>query len=165
MFRPAALLLVSLPLAGCASDPRPYPSLAPRAAEKQGFGEPAVAAVVVVADPALDARIAAQGADLDRIAAGFTTAAEAARRSAGSASRQPVGSEAWLTAQAAVARVDDWRSQATALAADIEGAGSARAAQLQPAYPALDALAARAAAETAREAQVVEQLQASLPGA
>jgi uncharacterized protein YcbX len=70
-----------------------------------------------------------------------------------------------LAAQAALARLDDWRSQCSALAAALEAAGSARAARLAPAYPALDALAARAAAETDRESATVERLSRRLPAA
>ena len=165
MLRPAIILLVASSVAGCAADLRRYPSLAPRAAEQQSFAEPVVAAAVVTPDPVLEARLAKQGADLDRLAAGFTTAAAAARRSATAAARQPVGSDAWLSAQAALARVDDWRAQAGALAAEVEENASARAAALQPAYPALDALAARAAAETDSEAQEVDRLQRLLPAA
>ena len=165
MLRPLILLLAASSVVGCTADTRRYPSLAPRAAEKQSFAEPVVGAAVVTPDPALDARLVKLAADLDHVAAGFTTAAEGARRSATVVARQPVGSEAWLTAQAALARVDDWRAQAGALAAEVEAAASTRAAALQPAYPALDALAARAAAETDREAQEADRLQRLLPAA
>ena len=160
----AALFALSL-LAGCASGAGRYPSLAPRAAEKQGFAEPIVKAAVAAPDPAIDQRIADQASDLDHLAAGFATAADAARRLAEQAAHQSVGSDAWLNTQAGLAKVDDWRTRMTALSAAIEAAGSARAAALQPAYPPLDALAARAAAETDREAAVVERLQAMLPAA
>jgi hypothetical protein len=163
---PVFASLLTLPLvAGCAADHGSYPSLAPRAGEKLGFAEPVRAAAAATPDPALDGRVAGWSAELDRIAAGYTAAAASARRDAAAAQHQPVGSDAWLTGQAALARLDDWRSQASALAAQVEEAGSARAASLLPVYPALDALAGRTAAETDREATTSAELQRLLPAA
>lgn len=157
--------LLTLALAGCAADRGSYPSLAPRAGERLGFAEPDRPIAAATADPALDARIASWSADLDRIVAGYTAAAATARRDGGAAEHQSVGSEAWLNGQAALARLDDWRGQESALVAAVDEAASARAAALLPAYPALDALATRAAAEANREATASEELQRLLPAA
>lgn len=163
MIRPALLLLALLPIAGCAADHGTYPSLAPRAVEKGSFDEPVRPVAVAAPDAALDARLARDSADLERITKGFTTAAATADTHTAAAERTVVGSDTWLAAQAALAQLDDWRSQATALAAGLESEGSARAAKLQPAYPALDALVARAATETDRESATLQRLQARLP--
>ena len=161
-----ALFLSALLLAGCAHDGgTAYPSLAPRPVERLGFAEPVRPAAVLVPDPALDAQIVQQQAGLDHIVAGFTAAAGTAERAVAGAAGRPVGSDAWLDAQAALTRLDDWQTQISALAGTIDAAASARAAQLQPAYPALDALAAHAAAEAERETGTIERLQRALPAA
>ena len=67
-------LAIALPLvlAGCAAEQARYPSLLPRAAEKTGFDEPAVAAPApVAADPALDARLGEIAGKLDAVTRGF----------------------------------------------------------------------------------------------
>lgn len=165
MTRLTAALLFTTLLAGCASDRDGYPSLAPRPIEKLGFAEPETTPLVAAHDPALDARIGEAGKAVDRIARGFDTDAAKATRAAAAARGQPVGSEAWLTAETALAGLDDWRAQASAQVTDIEQLGAQRAEALQPAYPALEALQQRARSEAERETETIRRLQDQLPAA
>ena len=158
------LLLASL-LAGCAQQRSSYPSLAPRAVEKLGFGEPEATPLVALPDPALDARIRQAGEAMDRVVAGFDRDAAIATRGAAAAKGQPAGSEAWLTAQTQLATLDDWRAQLSAAVTDVEQLALDRAAELQPAYPALDALQVRAHAEAERVDATIRRIQNSLPAA
>lgn len=153
-------------LAGCAREQGSYPSLAPRPVEKLGFAEPEAPAIAaVVADPALDASLAASGTRLKTVASGFDGDAGKAQAAARRAKGQPVGSDAWLDAQAALAVLDDWRAQASTIVTDLDSLASARAAQLAPDYPALAALRERAQAEVDRQAGLIGTVQASLPAA
>lgn len=156
----AAMLL--LVLAGCAAGDGAYPSLAPRGVEKQGFGEPDTPVAVVVPDAALDARLVPLATRLDAVARGFTSDATAAERAAIAARGKPAGSDAWLTAQTALASLDDLRAQTSALATDVEQIGIERGAALAPDYPALTALGARADAETVRQDDTIARVQAML---
>ena len=167
MIRHAPLVAVAaLLLAGCARDPRSYPSLAPRPIEKLSFAEPeAPAPAPATADPALDASLAAIEVRLKAVGGGFTTDAAKAQAAASRARGKAVGSDPWLDAQAALAGLDDWRAQASAIVTDIDELASARAATLAPDYPALAALRERAQAEGDRQADVIGKLQASLPDA
>jgi len=158
-----ALLL--LPLAGCAREATSYPSLAPRAVEKLGFAEPAVAIVEAKPDPALDGRIAEWQRTLDAVAKGFGSDAAKTEAAAGRARGKSVGSEAWLDAQSALAGLDDWRAQTSALLTDIDQAASDRAATLAPAYPALGTARECVVAEADRQTATIDRLQAMLPAA
>jgi hypothetical protein len=74
-----------------------------------------------------------------------------------------VGSEAWLTAQSALAALDDWRGQASGLAAEVDDAARERTAAIGTPYPALEALQTRAEREVARIADSAAAIAASLP--
>lgn len=160
-------LLLPLGLAACAGErDNGYPSLAKRPVEARGFDEPAAPPPAPVRpDPALDRMIAAQTAQLQTVRAGFDRDAARAERAAAAARGTAVGSDAWLEAQTALAQLDDWRAQATAIASDAEGRGADRAATLAPDYPALTALQRDAAAEAARQDALIRRLSASLPAA
>jgi hypothetical protein len=160
-----APVLVLLPLAGCAHDATPYPSLAPRAVEKLGFAEPAVAIVEAKPDPALDAKMADWQRTLDTIAKGYGSDAAKADAAAGRARGKGVGSDAWLDAQSALAGLDDWRAQTSSLLTDLDRAATDRAAALAPAYPALATLRERIVAEADRQSATIDRLQAMLPAA
>ena len=158
-------LLAALPLllaCGCAARDDGYPSLAPRAVEKQGFEEPQAQPTPVAADPALDRQVAELTGRLDTIAKGFASAADEAERKASLARGKAAGSDPWLEAQTALAALDDWRAQASALGTDIEQIAITRAATLAPAYPALTALGDRAEAEAGRQSKTIARLQAML---
>ncbi|MDB5696703.1 MAG: hypothetical protein JWN21_2246 [Sphingomonas bacterium] len=157
-------LLCALPLAGCAVDRAGYPSLAPRAAERLGFNEPAIAAPApLVADPALNARLATLATTLATVTKGFDADAARARRAAGVGTARTVGSDAWLDAQSALAVLDDWRAQASALATELEALAGERAASVGTPYPALDRLRERASAEAGRQSAGIAAIGATLP--
>ena len=161
-----SILIPALLLGGCATDTGGrYPSLAPRAIERQSFAEPVRATLPVTPDPALDAEIAEQDAALTKLVAGYDAAAALAEHRVAAARSATVGSEPWLAGQAALATLDDWRARTTALAAALEQRGSARAARLDPPYPPLQALIDRAGAEAQRQAGRSEQFQTALPPA
>ena len=150
-------------LSACAQETAGYPSLGTRPVEKLGFGEPAVKAAVATPDPALDADISKLAMQLDGLATGFAKDARTTEAAAKAARGGSVGSEAWLTAQTALAGLDDWRAQSSALVGDIEQRATDRAAKLEPDYPALAALRDRAQAENERQSATIARLQAMLP--
>lgn len=154
-----------LAITACATDTPGYPSLGARPIEKLGFGEPEVEAVVAVPDPALDADIGTLAKQLDGIAAGFARDSKAAESAARAARGGAVGSEGWLTAQTALAGLDDWRAQSSSLVGDIDQRATDRAAALQPDYPALTDLRAKAQAENDRQGAAIARIQAMLPPA
>lgn len=162
MIRTALAAVLSLTLAGCANDGTAYPSLQPRGVEKQGFSEPETPVAVATPDAALEARLAPLATRLDTIAKGFATDAASTERAATAAKGKPAGSDAWLNAQTALATLDDWRAQASALATDVEQIAIERGAALAPAYPALTALGDRADAEATRQSETIAKLQAML---
>ena len=159
------LLAGLLALSACAQETAEYPSLGVRAVEKLGFGEPEVKAAVATPDPALDADIAKLATQLDGIATGFAKDARTTEAAAKAARGGAVGSEPWLTAQTALAGLDDWRAQSSALVGDIERRATDRAAKLEPDYPALGALRDKAQAENDRQGATIARLQAMLPTA
>ena len=122
-----ALLPILIPLlaaAGCAA-PGPYPSLAPRSAEK-AYADDADERKPTPQpdDPALAAEIDRLAASARDGAAGFDSAfgaAEAAANGAGAA-----GSESWIEAQQALSRLETARAQTTAALADLDRLGVER---------------------------------------
>lgn len=157
-------LLALVLLAGCARDEGTYPSLAPRGAERQGFEEPAVAPPPpMVADPVLDAQVAASGARLDAVVKGFDADAARAKKAASAGGARIVGNDAWIAAQGALAALDDWRAQAGGLASELDTAARERADAVGTPYPALEALRARAEAEAVRESTTIAAIGATLP--
>ncbi len=166
--RPASLAtLVALAFAtgACSKDTGNYPSLGLRPVEKLGFAEPEVKTAVAAPDPALDADIAVLSGKLAAIVTGFDRDAAKAQAVAKAARGAPVGSEAWISAQTALAGLDDWRAQSSALVTDLEQRATDRAAKLQPDYPALATAREKAQAETERQGATIGRIQASLPAA
>ena len=158
---PALILL----LAGCAQDTRSYPSLAVRPAESTGFAEPEVVQAVAAPDPALDAGIAALTVRLAEITRGYGAASASAERLAGAGGARSVGSEAWLSAQSALAELDDWRAQTTALAGEADALAVTRAGTGLPPYPALTAFAGALRKEQERQTSDIARLQQLVPAA
>lgn len=158
-------LLAVLPLGGCARDrdSTPYPSLAVRPVEKQGFAEPAAKPVVLRPDPALDMQIAQAGTRLDEVGSVFAEAYGRARDSVAKAKGQAVGSDAWLAAQSDLATLDEIRSRSSAILTEIDDLAIKRAAALEPDYPALNTLRERAAASNTRQSDQIKALTAQLP--
>ncbi|WP_375404385.1 hypothetical protein [uncultured Sphingomonas sp.] len=160
---PAAPLLLILACGGCARDAGPYPSLAPRAIEKLGFDEPdASPPAPVVVDPALDVEVAAADARLDKATADFTRALVGVEGAARTARGAEVGSEAWLTAQTALAELDGLRAEVSEVLSNLDELAVARAATLAPDYPSLEALRARGRTELEREATAITRIGSGL---
>lgn len=121
MARPRLLPLLLPPVllaAGCAA-PGPYPSLAPRPAEK-AYAEDAEERRPAPRpdDPALAREIDRLLAEAKAGAAEFDSAfpgAEAAARAAGAA-----GSDGWIEAQQALSRLESARARTTAALADLD---------------------------------------------
>ena len=115
-----ALLPGFLPLllaAACAA-PGPYPSLAPRPAEKAYAGEDERQPTPQPDDPALAAEIDRLAAAARDGAADFDAAlpaAQAAASASGSA-----GSDSWIEAQQALSRLEAARARTTAALADLD---------------------------------------------
>ncbi|BCA60974.1 hypothetical protein HMP09_0208 [Sphingomonas sp. HMP9] len=158
-------LIAVLAVSACSKDTTAYPSLGLRPVEKLGFAEPEVKTVVATPDPALDADIRTIAGRLDAISTGFTRDAARADALARTARGAAVGSDAWLAAQTALAGLDDWRAQSSALVTDIEQHATDRAATLQADYPALAAIRDKAQAENDRQGATIARIQASLPAA
>jgi hypothetical protein len=162
--RPLLAPAAALTLGACAGGPvEQYPSLAHRPVEELGFAEPVVEAAVAAPDPALDGQIAQLETRLQTIAAGFDRDATAAAQAGAAARGRAVGSEAWLSAQSALAELDDWRAQGSALAAEADALAIARARALQPPYPALAEATKTVQAEIERQAGEIARLSALTP--
>jgi len=144
-------LLLCLALAGCVDKTTRYPSLLPRPIEKTSLAEPAAApAPPLAADPALDARIAASTRNAADAEATFAKAADDAEAKVALARGTAEGSDAWLTAQVALAALDVARQPFVGLQADLEQLAVERATRGQPPYPALEKAAADARAQVER---------------
>lgn len=155
-------LALPLLIAGCAS-PDAYPSLLPRAGERVGFAEPAAPPpLAVVADPALDARIAAVAQRASDAATRFDSAASKATRTVGTARGAAAGSDAWLDAQTALAELDVLRSETLEGLTDLEQLASERALALAPDYLALESAITAAKAAAEEQAKRIAALQALL---
>ncbi|VVT10317.1 conserved exported hypothetical protein [Sphingomonas sp. EC-HK361] len=161
-----SLSAVSLALALCACatpETTGYPSLAPRPVEKLGFAEPAAPeAKPVVADPALDAAIAAARAKLASGKTAFDAAADRAGSAARTAKGAAAGSEPWIEAQTRLATLDSLRADTSLVVTDLEQQAIVRATALEPAYPALETLRGEAAAQADDQAKRIATLQAQL---
>lgn len=120
-------ILVPLALAaGCAA-PGPYPSLAPRAAEKAYADDTEERKPVPRPnDPALAHEIDRLLGEAKAGAADFDSALPAAQSAAGRAGA--AGSDSWIEAQQALSRLESARARTTAAIADLDKLGVERAA-------------------------------------
>ncbi|WP_375428110.1 hypothetical protein [uncultured Sphingomonas sp.] len=160
---PLASLLLALACGGCARDAGPYPWLAPRAIEKLGFDEPdAPAPAPVVADPALDVEVAAADARLGKAAGDFARALVGVERAARAARGAAAGSEAWLTAQTALAELDGLRAEVSEVLSDLDDLAVKRATTLAPDYPALETMRGRARTELERQETAIARIGSGL---
>jgi hypothetical protein len=118
--RPPLAILAPLLLAGggCAA-PGPYPSLAPRPAEK-AYAEDAEERRPTPQpdDPALAGEIDRLLAEARAGGVQFDSALPAAQRTAGSAGA--TGSDSWIEAQQALSRLESARARTTAALADLD---------------------------------------------
>jgi hypothetical protein len=113
-----ALFVPLVLTAGCAA-PGPYPSVAPRPAEK-AYAEDAEERKPTPQpdDPALAGEIDRLLADAKAGAAQFDSALPAAQRTAGSAGAS--GSDSWIEAQQTLSRLESARARTTAALADLD---------------------------------------------
>ncbi|HEY0447155.1 MAG TPA: hypothetical protein VGD19_11950 [Allosphingosinicella sp.] len=153
-------------LGGCASAGGDFPSLAPRAVERELAAErPARAAPVVPDDPALAARLAELIGQARQGDAAFEAALESARPAAAGAGA--AGSEGWIAAQMQISRVEAARVATVNALAELDRLGIARAGQPTSAADraAVNAAVADVQAMTDRQHERLESLRASLsPG-
>ena len=161
------LLTLTLLIGGCTgADTARYPSLLPRPIERRSDAEPtAPPPAAAVADPALDAKLAAYTASLDKTDKAFTPAADHAEAAARAAQGQAVGSDHWLDAQTALAELDTYRSDLSAMLTDVEQLAIDRAAAGQPDYPGVEALRDKVKASFDAESTRITAIQAMLPAA
>lgn len=120
---PAAVLALSVSLAGCAESGGVYPSLAPRPIERVSIEEPVTApdrSAPPVADPAVDAGVATQLAAAEAADRQFTTELAATRRAVSAAAGKPAESEAWVAAQQALSRLDQRRGAVSSALANLD---------------------------------------------
>ena len=166
MIRPIAP--VFLLLSACATTPRAgEPSLAPRAAEAVDPRVPIPSDVVAgPADPALAARIAGLLAEVHAGDAAFQSEAQKAEALAAAAG--PAQSESWIVAQEALSGLVAARAPVTKAIADLDALASTRLAASGGILPgdlaAIHAATAEAGAIGARQAEVIDRLQARLGG-
>ena len=115
---PLAILLPLLAAAGCAA-PGPYPSLAPRPAEK-AYAEDAEERKPTPQpdDPALAGEIDRLLAEAEAGGSAFDSALPAAEAAAGAAGA--AGSDSWIEAQQALSRLESARARTTAALADLD---------------------------------------------
>jgi len=115
---PPAILATLVLAAGCAA-PGPYPSLAPRPAEK-AYAEDAEERKPTPQpdDPALAVEIDRLLAEARAGAADFDSAFPAAQAAAGSAGA--AGSDSWIEAQQGLSRLESARARTTAAQADLD---------------------------------------------
>lgn len=142
-----------------------YPSLLPRPAEKLSMSEPVRPEPVAEPDPALDREIAGFEARLTEAVRDFNAVAPEVEASVAVAQGVAVGSDAWLTAQTQLARLDAARGSANSLLADIDRIAIDRGTAGKPEYPTLRTIRERAAAEANRQAGIITQLDVALRGA
>ena len=150
--------------AGCADQAGGrFPSLLPRPIETASMTEPEPVAPVVTPDPALDAKAAAATKSIAATHDAFAAAVAKAAPLVAAAQGAAAGSDAWLNAQTALAQLDTYRADSSALVADLEQAAIDRGTSGAPPYPALDAAHDAAQAEFDAEAATIGELAAKLP--
>jgi len=160
-------LAFGLFLGGCAApDAGHYPSLLPRPIESRSNAEPvAPPPPVATPDAPTDAKLAALQKTLGESASAFAPAADRAEQAAQAAKGQAAGSEAWITAEMALAELDGYRATTSATLTDVEEMAIERAAAMQPAYPGIEALRAAADVQLTAQSARIAAIQAMLPAA
>lgn len=159
---PVLLAALALP-AACAAPRDGYPSLAPRAIEQKGFGEPAAPPPPpVVADPTLDAALATAEAQARAAEAAFNAAAARAAARVAEARGAPAGDPRWLDAHVALGELDTLQAASAGALTTLEDLAIARAMTLAPAYPALEAARERARITAERQAERIDRLSGAL---
>ncbi len=165
-FAPLLCYTALFALAGCAAPAMRYPSLLPRPVEAQPLAAPQVmvAAVAVPADSALDTQVAAAESLLAQTAGLFEAATERAKTASANAKGAAIGSEAWLSAQSALAALESLRSESLGALTDLDRLAIDRGTAGQPAYPPLNAARTRAEAQLATQQATINAIQAQTAG-
>lgn len=165
-FAPLLCCTVLFALSGCAAPAMRYPSLLPRPVEAQPLAAPqvTVAAVPVPADSALDAQVAAIDASLAQTAGLFAAATDRAKAASANAKGAAIGSEAWLSAQSALAALESLRSESLGALTDLDRLAIDRGTAGQPDYTALSAARARAEAQLTAQQAAIDAIQAQTAG-
>ena len=162
--RPLIALTLVAALGACASASADYPSIAIREAERaEGqftTGEPAridVPPVEVSYEGNLADRLAALVAMAEEAHAAFLEAAPRARTTVAAAADSDVGSDAWATAQVALAELDSARSRAAVPLADLDALYTAARVSVED-TAAIDAARDRVVALVTEEDTVLADL-------
>ena len=158
-----AMLLSTFILSGCAQPEGGFPSLSPRPIETRDEAEPVAPVATATVDATLEAAIATQSGELAD--AGRVFVAAAARARTALQRGQVVGSEDWLTAQAAINPLSDARNRTVAAQAELEQLAIARAGAGLPAYPALEDALERAGQQADAQTATLDEIRAALPSA
>ncbi len=162
------LALALLPcLAACATASDRYPSLAIRDVERaQGQFEPAPAAPLDVpeipgASGSLTERIAALGAAAASSHQAFLASAPRAARLASAAAGSPIGSDAWASAQVALADLDSARSTTAIALGDLDSMMVGTAIQAQD-VSAIELVRQKVLAQVGEEDETLARLRAQV---
>ena len=163
----SALLLTTVLASGCVQQTvSRYPSLQPRAIERRSDAEPAAGdPAVATPDAALETELAAKAKTLADTDSAFTAAASGAERAARAARGDSVGSDRWIAAQTALAKLDAFRATTSAIVTDLDELAIGRARDAKPPYPALDSLKDRGDAQLTAEVERIAAIQTLLPAA
>jgi hypothetical protein len=146
-----ALIAFSALAAGCAS-PGPFPSLAPRAAERDlSMEEPVRVAAAVPDDPALRARAAALSGEAQAGDAAFSALLPAADQAVGRAGAPE--SEGWVAAQQIVSALEAARGETMRALRELDALALQRADLATSAGDHAAIAAARAQAERIAQSQ------------
>lgn len=153
--------LVALAVTACTT-PQGYPSLALRPIETRSDDVETPTPAPVVADAALDQKIAALSGTLATNDAAFSAGAVKADAAIKVPGAQAIGSDAWVGAQASIADLGVLRGDTLGLMTDLEEmAGDRGVAGLQP-YPSLDAALARARGQLDAQDKRIAAIKATL---
>jgi len=162
----SALLLTTVLASGCVQQTvSRYPSLQPRAIERRDAEPAAADPAVATPDAALETELAAKARTLADTDLAFTAAASGAERAARAARGDSVGSDRWIAAQTALAKLDAFRATTSAIVTDLDELAIGRARDAKPPYPALDSLKDRGDAQLTAEVERIAAIQTLLPAA
>lgn len=159
------LSVAALTLTGCVAPAQRYPSLLLRPIEAQSAMtalqvDPLT--ITVPADPALDAQIATLAGTLSTSADAFGAATARSTNAVRAAKDAAVGSEAWLSAQSALAMLESLRSQSLSALSDLDRLAIDRATASQPVYPGLSTARDRAEAQLTSQQALIDSLQGQI---
>lgn len=155
---PGFAVVLAASLAGCVSQ-GPFPSLAPRPAEREDWTEePVHEAPAVADDAALRTRLGALLAEAREGARAFAADLPAAERATANPGAE--GSDSWIEAQQAISRLEAARGRTTGAATELHQLRLARTAQASSAadLAAIDAAIAEVEAIAERQQQQMDRI-------